>query len=118
MNFRSSIAAACLLLAGCGSISVPASGVTATGQSFTGSATVKINGEGVFELVSIAGVKCGGAYNAMDKSPAMSITFSCSDGRTGTADVIRNPDGMSGSGSGVLSDGETITFRFGEPKRA
>lgn len=114
MSARRALAALALAgLAGCGSLTVPVTGESATGERFAGTATAEISGKGSFQAATAGGVTCGGTYNALDASRRISVPFSCSDGRSGIVDVTRDPGGVSGVGSGAFSDGAAVTFIFG-----
>lgn len=105
--------AAPLLLTGCASFTVPAQGVSTSGETFAGTATAKISGEGYFELKSSSGAICSGKYDAMDMAKTIIVPLSCSDGRTGKVIATRNAAGTGGSGTATLSNGTTAVFTFG-----
>jgi hypothetical protein len=110
-------ASAALLLAGCGSITVPASGITSTGEAFYGQATASLS-EGKFQVTNAAGVVCSGNYDPLDRSRELTVPFTCTDGRSGTIHIVRNKDLMGGAGTGVFSDGTTGEFKFGKDSGA
>jgi hypothetical protein len=113
------IAALCagILVAGCGSITVPASGTTSKGEKFYGQATATIS-EGKFLVTDQAGILCSGTYDPLSRARQLTVPFSCSDGRKGTLNIMRDPDLMGGSGTGIFSDGTTGTFKFGKDSGA
>jgi hypothetical protein len=108
---------ATIILAGCGSITVPASGTTSKGEKFYGQATATIS-EGRFLVTNQTGVLCSGTYDPLSRERQLTVPFSCSDGRKGTLNILRNPDLMGGSGTGIFSDGTTGTFKFGKDSGA
>jgi hypothetical protein len=107
------VLAAAFILSGCGSISVPASGETSSGEVFFGQATASMS-EGKFVVTNTAGIICSGNYDQFSKAREMVVTFTCTDGRTGTLNILRNPNLMGGAGTGTFSDGTTGNFRFGK----
>lgn len=106
-----------VLLAGCGSFSVPASGVTSKGEKFYGQATASMS-EGKFIVTNQSGVICSGNYDQMSMARDLTVTFTCTDKRKGTLNIHRNPDLMGGTGTGTFSDGTTGTFKFGKDSGA
>lgn len=115
--FRIAAGAAMLTLAGCGTISVPASGITSSGEEFYGQATASVS-EGKFEVINKIGVICSGIYDQFDTSRDLSVGFSCTDGRSGTINIHRDKDLMGGAGTATFSDGTTGKFKFGLDKGA
>ncbi len=109
--------ALCGLLAGCGSVSVPASGTTSKGEKFYGQATASLS-EGKFVVTNQSGVLCSGKYDQFSTARQLAVAFTCTDGRKGTINILRNPDLMGGSGTGTFSDGTTGTFKFGKDSGA
>lgn len=111
---------AAMTLAGCGSISVPVEVVANNGERLSGSTTASLSG-GTF---SVAGrwndkaLSCSGDYNALERSPTITIPTTCSDGRRGTVTAIRDPGGMSGMGYVQLNDGTRARFAFGHSAAA
>lgn len=100
-------------LTGCGSVTVPASGVTSTGEKFTGSATASVSA-GTFEMTGSSGAKCSGTYDQFSTVKRMTIPFTCSNGKRGTLEIIRNNDLRGGKGTASFSDGSTGNFVFGK----
>lgn len=100
-----------VLLAGCGSITVPAAVKTSRGETLIGTTTAALSG-GTFD-VSGPGLRCAGNYDALDTRPTISVPFHCSDGRTGLLTVTRTSDGQAGSGTAQMSDGTTARVAFG-----
>ena len=77
---------AVLALAGCSAGGVPASGETADGEKFTGTFSPWTDTSGgTVTLQSEKGVRCAGRW-LLDGSSG-STTVTCSDGRTGTAEL-------------------------------
>lgn len=103
-----------LVLAGCGSITVPVSGALTTGTSFAGQVTANLNGKGTFEAIGADGLYCSGTYDPFDRAETIVMPATCKDGRTATISATRNPDKVSGFGTITLSDGTTGTFKFGK----
>lgn len=100
-------------LTGCGSITVPAAVRTSDGTAMVGTTTAAISG-GTFSVATADGrLTCSGTYDALDTSKTINVPVSCSDGRYGNASVTRQPDGRSGNGTAVLSDGTTAKLAFG-----
>lgn len=106
--------AAPFLLAGCGSITVPAAVKMENGDAYVGTTTAAMSG-GTFQVSATSGkVACSGNYDAFDTSSVISAPVSCSDGRYGTITVIRNPDLRGGAGTVNLADGSTGRVAFGK----
>jgi hypothetical protein len=103
------------LLSAC-SATVPASGITSDGISFAGTTTASLTESGKFSVTGTNGVTCSGTYDAFDTSKRFKAPVSCTDGRTGEIDVVRNNDGRGGIGDVTFSDGTTGNFVFGETK--
>ncbi|MER9596673.1 MULTISPECIES: hypothetical protein [unclassified Mesorhizobium] len=108
---------AALMLTGCGSVSVPASGSTSNGEKFYGQATASLS-EGKFVVTNQSGVLCTGKYDQFSTARQLTVEFTCTDGRKGTIHILRNPDLMGGAGTGTFSDGTTATFKFGKDSGA
>ena len=108
------VAFAALFLAGCGSITLPASGVTSDGIHFEGTTTASMK-IGEFS-VSGNGITCSGTYDPHDRAKRIEAKTTCTDGRTGTIYVVRNNDGLGGHGTVQFTDGTTGTFVFGKKK--
>jgi len=109
MRFAAAILA--LALAGC--VSVPLAAKSSTGEKFLGSATATPF-SGNFELSSLDGKRCWGKYNQWDYSNSLRVNFKISDGRTGTAIIVRDATLQSGIGSGKDSKGATFDFLMGD----
>jgi hypothetical protein len=102
-----------LVLAGCGTITLPAAVKMSNGEAMMGTTTAAISG-GRFEVATPRGdVSCSGSYDALDTRPVITAPVRCSDGRYGTITVLRAPDGMSGTGNVVLADGTAGNIAFG-----
>lgn len=102
-----------LPLSACGSITVPASGTTSTGELFYGQAIATMSA-GTFQVTNAQNVICSGNYDQFSKAKEFDIPFKCTDGRSGTIHIVRNDDLLSGGGTGVFSDGTTGEFKFGK----
>lgn len=89
----------------CGAVSLPATGETDDGKSWTGYFTTK-------EFVLSDGtVNCTGA-TPMGTQKQQTATFSCDDGRTGTA--VTNRTRLTGGTVAVtFSDGSKGNFLYG-----
>ena len=78
-----------------------------------GEAIAQVASKGTYSLTTTRGAECHGEFenSAIDlTSPA---TIECSDGRTGTLMILRNPDRKSGLGQGKLNDGTNVRFAYG-----
>lgn len=104
-----------IALAGCGSITVPASGVDSKGVSYSGSTTASMSG-GTFSVTGTDGVVCSGTYDPFNRSKRIEAKTTCTNGRKGTIYVVRNSDGMGGKGDAEFDDGTTGKFVFGKKK--
>lgn len=84
---------ALLSLAGCSGV-VPASGETADGEKFSGTFSRRTDGiGGTVALTSDKGTICDGRWQ-FDQDQTGSVVVTCSDGRTGTAELsARQPKG-------------------------
>lgn len=109
------LVAACLCLSACGSITVPAAGVTSTGETFRGSATASASA-GTFEMTGSSGVQCSGTYDQFSTAKRLTIPFKCTDGKSGSADLVRDNDLVGGEGSITFSDGTTGTIKYGKKR--
>ena len=97
------------LLAGC-SMTLPVVGsVQSTGESFTGSATGRIDGAGELTITSNRGAVCKGRFVYVTSREG-SGTFNCSDGRSGPFSFVST--GRRGTGTGTL-DSQPFIFTFG-----
>lgn len=102
------------LLTGCGTYTTPAVVKLTDGTVLLGTTTAAASG-GHFQLSTADNtLTCNGTYNAFDLKPTISIPVSCNDGRSATAVITRNPDGISGSGYVTTSDGQRGSVAFGE----
>ena len=104
-----------LIAAGCGyKFTTPAAVQLADGARLVGTTTAFLS-KGSFEVADpAAGLTCAGNYDPLDRKPTISAPFACSDGRTGVVTITRTPDGLSGSGTAVLSDGTVGRVGFGQ----
>ena len=84
--------------------------------------TVEVAGEanaslvsGEFQASNDKGLSCNGTYNQFDHSTRLTVKIICSDGRNGTATVLRTGKNLvNGSGTGVLNDGTRIRILIGD----
>ncbi len=74
-----------LFLGGCGS-AIPMGGETAEGERFAGSLTALGRDYGPMDMRSSTGVQCNGTWQ-LDSQRSGSAAFTCSDGRSGTAEL-------------------------------
>jgi hypothetical protein len=101
---------AALLLASC-SMTLPVTGqVQSTGETFSGSATGKMDGAGHLTIVSSKGATCRGNFVYVSSREGEG-TFNCSDGRSGPFTFVST--GSRGTGKGTL-DGQPFIFTFGK----
>ena len=98
-------------LSGCGEYVSRASGVTNDGTEWVGTTTVSMK-KGVFAVTG-GGVTCDGSYDPFDNSESISATFVCSDGSSGTIDVVREKNKLGGRGLAKFSNGREGVFVFG-----
>lgn len=83
-------------------------------QPLMGNATGSLF-SGTFEASDTKGFSCKGKYNPLNSDPMLDVTMTCSDGRTGTARVLRSgPELTNGSGFGKLSDGTEVKILLGD----
>ena len=87
-----------LFLAGCGS-DIPMGGETMEGERFVGSLATRGRDYGPLELRNGSGVECNGTWQ-LDSQRSGSATFTCSDGRSGTAELAAGE--TSGTMKGML----------------
>lgn len=82
-------------------------------EPLMGTATASLT-RGDFFVESVSGLSCSGKYNQFTTTPMLKVNMSCSDGRTGVAQVMRYGGNLeNGSGSGVLSDGTHFRVLIG-----
>lgn len=112
MTLRLSVAAISLLLSGCGTTSVPVTGVASHGERYKGVATGTVNSSR-FTMTGSTGLRCGGNYSRFTAGPSLAIAFRCSNGTTGQIDLIRGDDMLSGAGEARFSDGTSAQMTFG-----
>lgn len=79
-------------------------------ETFTGTATVHLNGEGNLKLATSKGIACMGNF-AFESWSKGSGKVQCEDGRLGTFAFVTG--GFSGSGSGKIAD-ESFDFIIGK----
>ncbi|RWX78258.1 hypothetical protein EPK99_06390 [Neorhizobium lilium] len=102
-------------LASCGTIVVPAAGVSSTGEQYRGTASGSAT-SGTFELTGTSGNKCSGTYDPLSSARKMIVPVTCTNCQSGSLDINRDPDLMGGEGTGTFSDGTTSTFQFGKKR--
>lgn len=100
-----------LALAGC-SMSLPVTGEIG-GERAQGQAAASFSGTGTFYVLTTAGLRCDGTYDALSMEATITAPVTCSDGRTGNLIITRAPDRVSGTVIGRLSDGTEASFVFG-----
>ena len=72
-------------------------------------------GGGLFKAVSLKNLSCEGTYSLLSQSHHLHVSFACSDGRTGNAQVLRTGHALrNGSGIGVLNDGKRVRILIGD----
>lgn len=96
-----------LTLGGCGS-SIPMRGETADGEQFVGSLTTQGRTYGPIDMRNGSGVVCRGMWQ-LDSQNAGSASFTCADGRSGTAELSAVE--VSGTMKGMLG-GKPFTGIF------
>lgn len=107
---KASVLMALVLCSGC-SMTLPVTGqVQSTGETFSGSATGKMDGAGTLTIVSNQGVTCRGSFVYVTSREGEG-TFNCSDGRSGPFSFVST--GSRGTGRGTL-DGQPFIFTFGK----
>lgn len=74
-----------LLVGGCG-IATSMGGQTSDGEQFVGSLTGHGRDYGPLDMRNGSGVECNGIWQ-LDQQGTGSVSLSCSDGRTGTAEL-------------------------------
>ena len=100
----------CIALSSC-SLTLPVQGQFADGsQTFSGTATGRIDGGGTMTLVSSEGLNVVGNFVYVNGRQGEG-TFSASDGRAGAFSFVST--GMSGTGTGYLGKDKVI-FSFGK----
>ncbi|RUS66562.1 hypothetical protein CUZ56_01842 [Saezia sanguinis] len=71
--------------------------------------------QGTFYASDSSGFFCNGDYDQFSTNAMLEVKVSCSDGRTGTARVLRYGENlMNGSGMGKLEDGTEFRILMGE----
>ena len=112
--YRISLAFTGLLL-GCASVvSLPVVGKLSNGDTAQGNVTVDIaSGEGKFNMVTLNGLSCSGAYNGLDTAPTISVPVKCNSGQSGVVIATRDATGVAGTAQAKLKNGLTGRFLFG-----
>lgn len=88
-----------LLLSACGS-AIPMAGEATDGEQFIGSLTARGRDYGAIDMRNSSGVECNGIWQ-LDSQRSGSASFTCTDGRTGTAELSVG-DAAAGTMKGVL----------------
>jgi hypothetical protein len=70
------------------------------------------DGKGSFAVKSDA-MSCSGTYDGNAPVLLLKVPFTCTDGSSGEAVVMRTDDLGGGVGTATLSDGRTVQFSFG-----
>lgn len=104
---RSLLFVGMLLLSGCGS-AIQMSGQTVEGERFVGSLTTRGRDYSPLDMRNVSGVECSGTW-LFDAPNSGSASFSCSDGRSGTAEFTAAE--ASGTMKGML-DGKPFSGTF------
>jgi hypothetical protein len=70
-------------------------------------------GNGEFSVQDdVSGLTCSGSYSPSDHARNLVVLFECSDGNVGAADLVRDPDLVSGTGRVTLADGSGGNLYF------
>lgn len=88
-----------LVLGGCGT-AIPMGGETLEGERFAGALTARGRDYGPMDMRNSSGVDCNGIWH-LDSQSSGSASFTCSDGRTGTAELSA-ADAAVGTMKGML----------------
>lgn len=108
--FRLATLTGTLLLAAC-SMTLPVRGqLQATDETFTGTATGRMDGSGQLRIVSNKGAVCDGSFVYTSSRKGEGV-FNCDDKRSGPFEFVST--GSRGTGFGLLA-GERFTFTFGQ----
>ena len=91
---KSVLYAAMLLLGGCGTV-IPMGAETSDGEQFVGSLTTNGRDYGPMDMRNSGGTECSGTWH-IDPQRSGSASLTCTDGRTGTAEL------SGGDGSGTM----------------
>ena len=100
------------LIAGCGPLVQPVTGIGENGEVFRGSVSASLAEGGSFQ-VSNGAITCAGTYDVHTHGPTVSFPVICSDGRKGLGTATRDTGGLTGSGTIRMNDGSNWTFVFG-----
>jgi hypothetical protein len=95
-----------------------------TPESFTGTTTAELGGDGTLDLLSTTGSRCGGAYRQVhddntaevrvaDQHKSGEAELTCSDGRSGKVLFLVGPDEAVGTGM-LGRDIVTLTISSGD----
>lgn len=82
---KSVLCAGLLMLGGCGTV-ISMGAQTSDGEQFVGSLTGHGRDYGPMDMRNSSGVECNGIWQ-LDPQGTGSVSLSCSDGRTGTAEL-------------------------------
>jgi hypothetical protein len=95
---KSLVCVGMLLLSGCSS-DIPMGGSAGEGERFVGSLTTRGRDYGPMDMRNSSGVECSGTWQ-LDSQRSGSASFTCNDGRTGTAELSASD--ASGTMKGML----------------
>lgn len=95
---KSALFVGMLLLGGCGT-AIPMGAETAEGERFVGSLTARGRDYGPMDMRNSSGIECSGIWQ-LDAQHAGSVSLTCADGRTGTAELFGSDAG--GTMKGML----------------
>lgn len=102
-----------VLLAGCGSVELPVSAKSASGETFAGVATATVQA-GTFSVTSSEGYSCNGTYDQFSMAKRLYLELTCTNGAKGSADIVRDNDLMAGVGTFALDNGVGGSISFGD----
>lgn len=82
-------------------------------EPLMGTATASLT-RGDFFVENVSGLSCSGKYDQFTTTPMLKVNMTCSDGRSGVAQVMRYGMNLeNGSGDGKLSDGTRFKVLIG-----
>ena len=85
------------------SVTGPITGQTTNGEKWSGTYYADTS-VGTFQM-SNGKTQCDGTYDQLSTAKRLNLTFTCDDGRTGDAFIVRGEDLLDGSGEVTFSDG-------------
>lgn len=65
-------------------------------------------------MTGSSGNKCSGTYDQFSTAKRLTVPVSCTNGQTGTLEIVRNNSLKGGKGTAIFSDGTTGNFEFGK----